>query len=141
TLPRGADPAWQAGPQLPPHHKNIQERRTAAVASATFAAAGPARVGGRGGRGCGVRLRRRSWGGFGGDQDDLVFLRVQRAGFGARFGLYGLFHLETRRAGFLDNGQRSVALRTEGFHGRGIEPAVVGASANGQRGEDFAVVR
>lgn len=31
--------------------------------------------------------------------------------------LHGLFHFKTRRAGFLDEGQRAVALRTEGHSG------------------------
>ena len=56
------------------------------------------------------------------------------------FGLHGLFHCKTRRAVFLDDGQRAIALRTPCLHRGGIESAAIRAVADGQRGQHFAVI-
>ena len=53
--------------------------------------------------------------------------------------MHSLFHLKTGRAVFLDDGQRAIALRTERFHGPGIEPAAVRAFADGQSGKNLSL--
>src|SRR5206468_6978540 len=93
--------------------------------AAVGAAGGGGLAGGRGGA-------------VGGDQEDLVGLAVQRAGLGAGAGLHGLLHREIGRAVFLDDRERAVALRAEGFHRRGVEQGAVGAGADRQGGDDLS---
>src|SRR5439155_14919486 len=117
----------------PAHHENIKQGRTAA-ASVAPTATGLVRT-------CRRSSRCRSGRSlFRGDQDDLIIFRVQRAGFGARLGLHSLFHFKVGRAGFFDDRQRAVTLRTEGLHGVRVEYAAVRTFADGQGSDDFSIV-
>ena len=49
-------------------------------------------------------------------RQDVIRLTIERDCSGAVHRLKVLFDLETRRALLLDNGQRAVAMRAEGFH-------------------------
>ncbi len=70
----------------------------------------------------------------------MTGLGVERAALAARFGLHRLLHFKGGRTGFLDDGQRAVAVRAEGFHCVRIESAAVAATSQGKRGDDFSVV-
>ena len=78
---------------------------------------------------------------FARDHDHMIGLVIQRAGFGAGFGFHGLFHRKFRRAVFLDDAQRAVAVRTKGLHGARIENGTVAAAGQRQGGDDLAVDR
>src|SRR5206468_250018 len=83
--------------ELPAHDENIKKRWPAALAAAapaTPAAAGLVSASRRGS--CRRSLRSRCW--LCGDQNDLIFLGVQGASFGARLGLHSLFYFKAGRA-------------------------------------------
>ena len=132
--PSRQDPALQIGDaDSPAHDENIKQGRTAATSVA------PATTGWV--RACWRSSHcrsSRSW--FRGDQNDLIIFGVQRAGFGARLGLHSLFHFKVGRAGFFDDRQRAVTLRTEGLHGVRVEYAAVRTFADGHGGDDFSIV-
>ena len=70
----------------------------------------------------------------------MTGLGVEGAAFAARFGLHRLLDFKGGRAGFLDDGQRAIAVRAEGFHRVRIESAAVAAAGQRKRGDDFSVV-
>src|ERR1019366_9827423 len=65
-------------------------------------------------------------------------LGVEGDGLGADWGSHRLFDGEAGGRVLLDYGESAVALRSEGFHGGGIEGGSVATAADGQGGEDLA---
>src|SRR5947199_9166871 len=59
-------------------------------------------------------------------REEVVRLAVERDRPRSVHRLKVLLHLETRRALLLDDGQRAVAMRSEGFHRRRVEHCAVG---------------
>ena len=140
--PASADGDGQSRLNLPAYDQNMEGRRTVVTttpASPTFAGLVRVRSGLRRGCWCACRCGRRRRP-FQRDQNNLIVLAVEGAGLCPRLGLYCLFHFETCRAVFLDDSQRAVALRTEGFSGGGIESAAVGSVADRQCGDDLSVI-
>jgi hypothetical protein len=70
----------------------------------------------------------------------MTGLGVEGAAFAARLGLHRLLDFKGGRTGFLDDGQRAVAVRAEGFHRVRIKSAAVAAAGQWKRGDDFSVV-
>src|SRR5712664_373306 len=70
----------------------------------------------------------------------VVRLAVERDRSGEIHRLKILLDLETRRALLLDDGQRTVAMRAEGFHRRGVEHGAVRPAAEREAREDLAVL-
>ena len=70
----------------------------------------------------------------------MTGLGVEGAAFAAGFGLHRLLDFKGGRTRFLDDGQRAIAVRTEGFHRVRIESAAVAAAGQRKRGDDFSVV-
>lgn len=83
-----------------------------------------------------------SWGWgceLGGDEEDVVGFGVEGEGFRAGLGREGLLDGEAGGGVLLDDGEVAFAVGTEGFHGGGVEGGAVGASADGESVNDFAV--
>ncbi len=74
-------------------------------------------------------------------RQDVVRLAVERDRSGAIHRLQILLDLETRRALLLDDSQRAVAMRAEGFHRRRIEHRAIRPAGERQTRENLAVLR
>src|ERR1017187_10291586 len=73
-------------------------------------------------------------------RQDVVSLAVERDRSGAIHRLKILLDLETRRTLLLDDGQRAVAVRAEGFLRRRVENGAVRPTGERQTYEDLAVL-
>ncbi len=120
-------------PNLSTNKYNVQVLRTAAaLASATSLAIAAALA-------TTAALASAAGNGFARDHDHMIGFGIQSASFAAPFGFHRFFQHKFRRAVFLDDAQRAVAVRTKRLHGVRIEGCAVAAAGQRQGGDDFAI--